>query len=587
MRRAWRALAGPASALVALLALAAGPARADRGGYVIHGFDTRLTVEPNAEMAVEERLEVEFLEPRHGLYRTIPVRYTDPRGFAYSLGLHSVVVTDGSGRRLGTRVNDEGGYTRIRIGDADRTVEGRVVYVIRYRVRDALGHFPDHDEIYWNATGNEWNTTIGRATAEVRLPAALAEDQLETAGYTGRFGSRDREVAISHPEPGVVRFEATGSFEPLEGMTVAVGWPHGHVRFPSALERARRMVVDNWVVLLPLGWLAFLLQRYRRVGRDPDSDAPVMVQYQPPPGLTPGGVGALIDESVDLADISATVVDLAIRRHLTIRQEERPQLFGILSRDETVFRREPPPEGQTLAPHEQRVMTALFSGGDEVAARDLANKFYAHIPGIRAALFERLVHERYFDASPEKVRSRHIMLGFVAGLVTGLASAGWLVLRGIREPAVPAIPLIVGGLVWGLFGAFAAAMPRRTEAGVRARQWALGFQEYTRRVEGDRIERAATDPRATFEALLPYAMALGVGAEWAKRFEGIYQQDEPRWYVGPHAGRGFSTHAFERSLSSAMTRAGQSMAASPRSSSGSGGGGSSGGGGGGGGGGSW
>ena len=130
-------------------------------------------------------------------------------------------------------------------------------------------------------------------------------------------------------------------------------------------------------------------------------------------------------------------------------------------------------------------------------------------------------------------------------------------------------------------------MPRRTEAGVRARHWALGFQEYASRVESDRLERSATDPRAEFEALLPYAMALGVGGAWAKRFEGIYERTQPRWYVGSHAGLGFSTHAFERSLSSAMTRAGQSMAASPRSSSGSGGGGSSGGGGGGGGGGSW
>ncbi|MEO5618457.1 MAG: DUF2207 domain-containing protein [Candidatus Eisenbacteria bacterium] len=576
-----------APALVALLALVASPAAADRGGYVIHRFDTQLTVEPNATLAVVERLEVEFAEPRHGLYRAIPVRYTDPRGFAYSLGLHSIRVTDEAGHRYDTQVSDEGAYKKIRIGDEDRTVEGRVVYVIRYRVRDAIGHFPDHDEIYWNATGNEWNTTIGTATTVVRLPVRLAQDQLESAVYTGRFGSRERDGAISHPEPGVVRFESAGRFAPLEGMTVAVGWPHGHVRFPTALERAARLLADNWVVLLPIGWLVFLLRRYRRLGRDPDASAPVMVQYEPPPGLSPGGVGTLIDESVDLADISATVVDLAVRRHLTIHQEERPQLFGILKRDETVFRRESPPAGDSLAPHEEKVMTALFAGGGEVAARDLANKFYAHIPGIRVAIYERLVKDRYFDASPEKVRSSYLMQGFLAGIVTGLLSAGWMRFRGVGEPAVPLIPLIVGALVLGLFAAFSSAMPRRTEAGVRARRWALGFQEYAGRVEGDRLDRSARDPRATFEALLPFAMALGVGGEWAKRFEGIYQQDEPRWYVGPHAGRGFSTHSFERSLSSAMTRAGQSMTASPRSSSGSGGGGSSGGGGGGGGGGSW
>jgi hypothetical protein len=582
-----RVLTWWAPALSALLALPALPAAADRGGYVIHRYDTWLTVEPNAQMVVEERLEVEFTEPRHGIYRTIPVRYTDPRGLAYSLGLESIHVTDDAGNPYGTKLTTEGAYSKIRIGDPDRTVQGRVVYVIRYRVRDALGHFPDHDEIYWNATGNEWNTTIGRATAEVRLPAPLTRDLLETAGYTGRFGSREREVEVSHPEPGVVRFEATRAFAPLEGMTVAVGWPHGHVRFPGALDGLGRLVADNWVVLLPFGWLAFMTHRWRREGRDPDSSAPVMTQYEPPPGLSPGAVGALVDESVDLADISATVVHLAIRRHLTIRQEERPQLFGMLKRDETVFQRERAPEGDALAPHEARVLAGLFAGGNEVAARDLANRFYTHLPGIRSALYDGLVRGRYFDGSPQSVRARYVGWGIAAGLGSGLLAAGWLVIRGIGEPAVPILPIVVGALSLVVFGAFSPAMPRRTEAGVRARRWALGFQEYARRVEGDRLERAAGDPRATFEALLPYAMALGVAGDWARRYEGIYQQEEPRWYVGPHTGRGFSTRAFESSLSSAMMRAGQSMAASPRSSSGSGGGGSSGGGGGGGGGGSW
>lgn len=536
---------------------------------------------------VEERIEVEFSEARHGIYRTIPVRYSDPRGYAYSLDLRLMGVTDERGQPYGTKVSDEGRYRNIRIGDPDRTVEGRVVYVVRYRVRDALGRFPEHDEIYWNATGNEWNAPIERATATVRLPGPVPVESVEAAGYTGTAGSRERAVTVTHPEPGVVRFEAQRAFGPLEGLTVAVGWPQGVVRFPSFAEQAVRVLWDNWVVLLPLGWLAFMVRRYRRHGRDPESDHPVMVQYEPPPGLTPGGVGTLVDESVDLADVSATVVDLAVRRHLTIRVEERPQLFGLVKRDETVFRRETPAPPGPLAAHERKVMDALFAAGDEVAAADLANRFYAHLPAIRQALYEGLVEQRYFDASPEGVRTKVVLSGFGAGVATGLFAAGWLVWRGVGEPAVPLLPILAGALTLAVFAAFSNAMPRRTAAGVRARRWALGFQEFARRTEGDRLERSAADPRAAFESLLPYAMALGVAADWAKRFEGLYQDREPAWFTGAHHGRGFSTRAFEHSLASAMTRAGQTMTAAPRSSSGSGGGGSSGGGGGGGGGGSW
>jgi hypothetical protein len=135
---------------------------------------------------------------------------------------------------------------------------------------------------------------------------------------------------------------------------------------------------------------------------------------------------------------------------------------------------------------------------------------------------------------------------------------------------------------------FSSAMPQRTRAGVELREWALGFEEFVERVESDQIE---TDRRrGVFEALLPYAMALGVAAAWARRFEGIYEREAPGWFTGPRgAHAGIATSGLESRLSGVVGQTGKVMASAPRSqgSSGSGGGGSSGGGGGGGGGGSW
>ena len=101
-------------------------------------------------------------------------------------------------------------------------------------------------------------------------------------------------------------------------------------------------------------------------------------------------------------------------------------------------------------------------------------------------------------------------------------------------------------------------------------------------------ERLETlDPREVFEQLLPYAIALGVSSSWARQFGDIYSEEPPRWYVGHHhVGMWATTHAFESSLTDAMSTAEQSILSAPRSS-GAGGGGFSGGGGGGGGGGSW
>lgn len=562
-------------------------AQQDRGAYAIRDFAVDLTVEANTDLIVEERIEVAFSEPRHGIFRTIPVRYSDPKGYAYSLHVRLLSVTDEAGRAHGTQVTNEGRYVKIRIGDPDRTVTGVVHYVIRYRVRDAVTAFAEHDEIYWNATGNEWNAEIARASATVRLPGPLAAGDIQAGGYTGVFGATGRDVEVSRPEAGVLHFAATRPLGRLEGMTVAVGFPKGVVTFPSTADLAVRRTADNWVLLLPAAWFAFVVRRYRRDGRDPDGGGPVTVMYEPPPGLTPGGIGTLIDERVDTVDITATVVDLAVRRYLTIRAEKVDLLFGLLTREDTVFVRERPEPAGPLAPHERAVLSALFAQGDDVKASDLANKFYRHIPAIRAGLYDRLVANGYFDASPEKVRGRWAALGVGAAMVTGLVAAGWMAFRAVGPPAQFVVPAVAALLTLVIFVVFSRAMPRRTMKGAQARQWALGFQEFAGRVEGDRLADAAADPRATFEALLPYAMALGVADDWARKFEGIYAQQQPSWYVGPSATRGFSTQSFERTLMASMSRASQSMTASPRSSSGSGGGGSSGGGGGGGGGGSW
>lgn len=562
-------------------------AQEDRGAYTIRSFDADLTIESNSDLLVEERLEVEFSEARHGIFRTIPVRYSDPKGYAYSLNVRLLSVTDHEGRTFKTQVSHEGRYVKIRIGDPDRTVIGVVRYVLRYRVRDALSRFAEHDELYWNATGNEWNAGIDRSSATVRLPQSVDSAELQAAGYTGAFGATGRDVEVTQPAPGVIHFVTTRPLDRLEGLTVAVGFPRGLVTFPTATELAVRRTADNLVLLLPLAWFVFVYRRYRREGRDPDGGAPVTVMYDPPQGMTPGGIGTLVDERVDMADITSTVVDLAVRRYLTIRTETRDRLFGLLTHEETVFTRETPAPRGTLAPHEDRVMTALFERGDEVSASDLANKFYRHIPGITTNLYNRLVTTGYFDASPQSVRHRWVGRGFAAAGATAFVGIAWMAFRQVPAPAVVLVPIAAAVLTLIVFLVFVTAMPRRTAKGAKARQWALGFQEFAARVDADRLERGAAESRMTFEALLPYAMALGVADAWARKFEGIYTQQPPAWYVGHLTTQAFSTQAFERSLSTAMSQAGQRMVASPRSSSGSGGGGSSGGGGGGGGGGSW
>lgn len=571
------------SALLLLAALFAPAAHADRGGYVIQSFHTDLSVQSNSDLLVSERIQVEFTEPRHGIYRLIPNQYRDRHGFQYSLGIKDLRVTDASGRPHTTKVSREGRYVRIRIGDADREVSGPVHYHIQYRVQDALGHFPEYDELYWNATGNEWEAPIFHASAAVHLPSALPADSLLALAFVGATGSQAQDARVTIPDPGEIRYEYGQALRPLEGLTIVANWPHGYVQFPGPATRVARFFADNWILLAPIFALLFLIRRYRAVGKDPDLERSIAVQYQAPPDMTPGEIGTLVDERVDLRDITATVVDLAVRGFLRIEVAEESSLFGLIKKEEIVFHLLRDKHDSALLPHEREVLKALFESGNRVEASDLREKFYRKIPSIHKAIEERLVELKYFSGSPNKVRTRYRLFGFLAGLLVFFAGVAWIGIRGSGAP--PVAPIIAGGSTFILFLLFSRAMPRRTAAGVEMRNWALGFEEFVDRVESDKLDRA--EQRNVFEQLLPYAMALGVSHRWAKRFEHIYKEQPPAWYGGTGYRGDFGASRFEQSLSSSMKSVGNSMTASPRSSSGSSGGGFSGGGGGGGGGGSW
>jgi uncharacterized membrane protein YgcG len=571
------------------LMLLASPAAADRGAYVIESFDVDLEVQQDSELLVRERLVVRFSEPRHGIYRTIPIRYTDPRGYLYSLGFRFVDAVDDDGAAHMVELSREGSYAKIRIGEPDRTVSGRVVYVLRYRVRDAVQHFAEHDELYWNATGNEWQASIESASATVRLPGPVERASLEAAAYTGVFGSKSQDARIEHPEDGVVVYRAAQSLRPLEGLTVVAAWPHGLVRFPGPLAGAIRLIAANWIVLFPFLALGFLSHRYRTAGRDPEGPAAVVVRYEPPPDLTAGEIGALVDERVDLRDITASVVDLAVRGYVKIHVTVEAQLFGLWKSEQTSFERLNRPRDD-LRPYEREILEGIFASGSFVSTKDLEEKFYRHIPGIRESVWDDLDRRQYVAGKPTTVRKTWKFLGVVAAAATFGIGYAWASYQGALFPHAHAAPLLSAIVVALLFLAFSPAMPRRTRKGVHSRAWALGFEEFVDRVEREKLD--ADRQRNVFEALLPYAMALGVAAAWARKFEGIYRNAAPIWFSGPGSLTGstsFSTSSFERSLSSAMGRAGSGMTSAPRSSgsSGSGGGGSSGGGGGGGGGGSW
>jgi len=366
-----------------------------------------------------------------------------------------------------------------------------------------------------------------------------------------------------------------------EGVTAVVGWNTGLVTRPTAVDRATGFFATNWPLLLPLPVLLGMLLLWWKRGRDPRK-RPVTVQYEPPQDVSPAEAGVLIDERVDMRDVIATLVDMAVRGYIRIEEKEEPHLFGLWSSKEFVFHRlKPPAEWRDLQRHERLLLEGLFDGhGDSVELSDLKNEFYRSLGSIRTAVTQRLVDQGYYRAAPETVRARWRFGGIFAGFVT-FALGGVL---GTKFGFTP-LPFMVAGVLIALIVAgIGHLMPARSVPGTRALEQVLGFEEFLSRVEKENYARVVKTPEM-FEKFLPFAMAFGVERTWAKAFKDIVRQ-APQWYSGTNI-TSFDAGSFTGRMSALSSSAGNAMSSSPRSSGGSGfsGGGSSGGGGGGGGGG--
>jgi uncharacterized membrane protein len=544
---------------LSLFLLIAATVRADRT-LVIERLDAVIEVAPDGAIAVEETIEPRFTGSWNGIFRTIPVQYRTPQGLNYTLRLDVEAITDAEGQTLKYESSRERHYRKLKIWvpgavDATRTVK------LRYRVSNALRFFDEHDELYWNVTGDEWDVPIESASAHVRLPPGASG--VRATAFRGAYGSTEQSgVSV---EPDGVHVQTARGLGMREGLTLVVGWNPGVVHRPTAVEKSAAVVSSNLPLAIPPLVFFGMLHLWRKRGRDPEL-APIATQYEPPAQMTPAELGTLIDGKPDMRDITASIVDLAVRGYLHIAETEQERFFGLFSnKDYTFTVKKDRGTWSELKRHERDLLDALFSdSATEVSLSDLKNKFYKHLPGLRNELYGRLVSDGFYTGRPDRVRLLYIIGGVIVGLAIGFPTS-WIMLALGMQPVAAIAAGILSGIIVVLFGWF---MPSRTPRGTRELEKVLGFREFLSRVEGDRLDRMVKTPEM-FEKYLPFAMALGVEDNWAKTFEGIYTEP-PSWYSGPGGVGTFRPSTFTHNLGVMSTAAATTMASAPRSSGGSG-----------------
>jgi uncharacterized membrane protein YgcG len=585
--------------LVLLLVVLVGAAAvAADEGWVIERLQVRIDIQPDGTLSVVDVLDVDFRGlATHGIYRDLRNRfiYDGERNREYDITLSGVTSADG--RRQQVKRSSEGDTVRFRIGDPDRTISGKETYRIAYRVGHALNAFPDHDELYWNATGT-WPVAIAAATIVVRGP----DDSIRRVTcFQGAAGST--EPCAARLTPVEATFSATRPLVEEEQITVVVSLRKGAVTepVPQLVMRPRDITrfFDETPAILALvatGWagmLGGLITLWWRVGRDrrfvsspylsaapmeervpllrPD---PTGVEFEPPDKIRPGQMGLIVDEHADTLDVTATIVDLAVRGYLKITELPRSGWFG---RADWQLERLKAPDADLLE-YERIVLNGIFDASSTRKLSDLKYKFYGDLASAKKSLYRDAVERKWFPRNPNSVRTIYRVLGLLVA-VSGLAAT--IALGRQWGAGLVGLPLVAGGI---LLAVLARLMPRRTAAGREMMRRTLGFAKYLKTAET--AQQAFAERANIFTSYLPYAIAFKCVDRWARAFKDIDMQTATAgWYAGTAR---FDAGSFSSSLGSFSTSVSSTMTSTPGSSGSSGfSGGSSGGGGGGGGGGRW
>jgi uncharacterized membrane protein YgcG len=397
------------------------------------------------------------------------------------------------------------------------TSNARRSFTLAYLVRGGLRYYDGGDQLWWKAVSPEITVPVRSSRVLVHLPAMLSDSELRIASYGA-------SAQISRPDPSTVSFTAS-DIQPGQGLEIRVQFPHGLVSGsppPWQAEADRQAALEPYIalanlmllllgVLIGLGSIGSVFLLWFTHGRDRPAIVPATIIKDPPDDSPPALVGTLMDESLDIRDVVATLIDLARRGALSIEH---------LGQDWIFYKGD---ESAATHPFEKLMLMQLFGGAKSRRLSSQKEQFYAAMPRIEEEVFKELTSQGMFTENPRAVIGRFGCLG-IGILVIAFISFWGATASGLWGAYALAVGLGILGLALLVVAPF---MPQKTAKGTATVQRWKAFRNYLANISRYTDLQVAKD---LFEKFLPYAIAFGLTKRWMDSFAAV-GVPQPEWYL--------------------------------------------------------
>lgn len=518
--------------------------------YYIDTYHVNIEVEEDNTFHITETLTYNFVQDHHGMTRVIPLWHTRNREDGSESKIYAKVSNVKCSDPIASTERDSKNYT-IQVGSADTYVHGEKTYTLSYDY--AMGKDPlrKADELYFNIVGTEWECPIANISWEIHMPKTFDATSL---GYSvGNYAASgyDTDMLQSTVTDQTITGSYAGILNAYEGITVRCTLPEGY--FIYKINYMPYVLVALVVLLCAiLFWFT---------GKE-DKVIPV-ISFEPPEGYNPLDVAFVEKEAVSNTDMAALLIYLANKGYLRIEQNKGKDSFSMTKIKDY--------DGDNNI--EALYMKGLFRRGNMASTKSLAkDSFYEDVDKCITKENKKMKEKKFFfpTAMPKFLYFIGICVVAVV-FFNAFAPKTWFTY----------VACGIAVIILALFMFFGS---KRTKAGNQVYGQILGFKEFIKKAELDRLKMLVEENPSYYYDIMPYAYVLGLSDQWIENFETMHMP-EPDWYSG--------RDPFGDAVFYSMVRSANACATAPETSGGGSsgggfsGGGFSGGGSGGGGGGAW